>query len=88
MLSLKQLKKQVQQRLKMVEKIPKTYEQICLDKLEEIGTSTAAEWSFAMGYESRNGLIKVIKRIKTNMPEKLIIYSNKKPRRYEVKHFD
>ena len=72
----------------MIEKVPKTYEQICLDKLEEIGIATSAEWSFAMGYESRNGLIKVIKRIKTTMPEKLIIYSNKKPRKYEVKRID
>jgi len=62
----------------------RTYEQICLDKLKEIGRSSVAEWSMAMGYNSSNGLIKVIKRIQKTMPEKLIIHYDKKPRRYEA----
>jgi hypothetical protein len=62
----------------------KTYEQICLDKLKEMGISTAAEWSGAMGYINPNGLAKVIKRIKTKMPHKLKIYYERRPRCYEA----
>jgi hypothetical protein len=62
----------------------RTYEQICLDKLKEIGNSTLAEWSMAMGYGSPNGLVKVIKRIKKNMPGKLKVYYERKPRQYEA----
>lgn len=71
--------------LNMEEKVPRTYEQICLDKLKEIGISSVSEWSLAMGYASSNGLTKVIRRIKERMPEKIIIYYNKKPRQYEAK---
>ncbi|MFX1329340.1 MAG: hypothetical protein ACFE91_14520 [Promethearchaeota archaeon] len=63
----------------------RTYEEICLEKLKEIGTSSLGEWSIAMGYASPNGLVKVVKRIKKTMPEKLIIYYNRKPRKYEAK---
>jgi len=62
----------------------KTYEQMCLDKLKEIGIATASEWCSAMGYIHRGSLSKVIKRIKKSSPEKLKIYNNKKPRRYEA----
>lgn len=68
----------------MVEKILKTYEDMCLDKLKEIGTTSAANWAIAMGYESPNGLAKVIKRIKIKTPEKLHIHNDKKPRLYEA----
>ncbi len=67
-----------------LQKMYRTYEQICLDKLKEIGRSSVAEWSFAMGYNSSNGLIKVVKRIQKTMPEKLLIYNNRKPRLYEA----
>jgi hypothetical protein len=62
----------------------RTYEQICLEKLKEIGNSTLAEWSMAMGYNSPNGLVKVIKRIKKTMPERLKVYYDRKPRQYEA----
>ncbi|MFX1380178.1 MAG: hypothetical protein ACFFA4_13915 [Promethearchaeota archaeon] len=83
-MSSKQFRTRFQERLKMVEQIPKTYEEMCLEKLKEIGISSVAEWSMAMGYKSPNGLSKVIKRIKENTPEKLIIHHNKKARRYEA----
>ncbi len=83
-MSLKQFRTRFQERSKMVEQIPRTYEQMCLEKLKEIGISSVAEWSMAMGYKSPNGLSKVIKRIKERMPEKLIIHTNKKPRKYEA----
>jgi len=83
-MTLKQFRTRFQERLKLIEKVTKTYEQMCLDKLKEIGISSGAEWSISMGYESRNGLTKVIRRIKETMPEKLIIYYNKKPRQYEA----
>ena len=67
-----------------LQKLFRTYEQICLDKLKEIGISSSAEWSKAMGYGSPNGLAKVIRRIKKTMPEKLNIYYDRKPRRYEA----
>ena len=62
----------------------RTYEQICLEKLKEIGKSSVAEWSMAMGYNSPNGLIKVIRRIQNTMPNKLKVYYDKKPRKYEA----
>ena len=83
-MSLKQFRTRFQERLKMVEQIPRTYEQICLEKLKEIGISSAAEWSMAMGYNSPNGLAKVIKRIKQKTPEKIKVHQNKKPRKYEA----
>ncbi|MFX0022454.1 MAG: hypothetical protein ACFE9S_09000 [Candidatus Hermodarchaeota archaeon] len=83
-MSLKQFRTRFQEKLKMVEQIPRTYEEMCLEKLKEIGISSVAEWSLAMGYKSPNGLSKVIKRIKERMPEKIIIHYNKKPRKYEA----
>ena len=83
-MTLKQFRIRFQERLKMIEKVTKTYEQMCLDKLKEIGISSGAEWSKSMGYDSPNGLAKVIKRIKQTMPEKLKIYYDKKPRRYKA----
>ena len=67
-----------------VNEVFKTYELICLDKLKEIGRSTAREWSFAMGYTHRSSLAKIIKRIKERYPEKLKIYENRYPRQYEA----
>jgi hypothetical protein len=64
--------------------VMRTYEQICLDKLRELGMASASEWSFAMGYKNPNALSKVIKRIIKTMPEDLIVYNNKKPRLYQV----
>ncbi|MFX1389364.1 MAG: hypothetical protein ACFE9Z_04790 [Promethearchaeota archaeon] len=68
----------------MVAKVLMTYEEMCLEKLKEIGMCSAAKWSLAMGYESPNGLAKVIKRIKSKMPEKLNIHYDRKPRLYEA----
>lgn len=62
----------------------KTYELICLDKLKELGRSTAAEWSYAMGYQHHSSLAKVIKRIQEKYPDKLIVVSQRKPRLYEA----
>ena len=66
------------------QEILRTYEQICLDKLKELGISTSAEWSAAMGYKSANGLAKVIKRITSIMPYKLRINYDRRPRLYEA----
>ncbi len=63
---------------------PRTYEQICLEKLKELGIATASEWAKAMGYETHNALAKVIKRIKEEYPSQLIIVYNKKPRKYKA----
>ena len=62
----------------------RTYEQICLDKLKEIGKSTAAQWAYAMGYTNPNALRKVIRRILTHTPQKLNILGEKIPRFYEA----
>jgi len=66
------------------EEVFKTYELICLDKLKEIGRSTARDWSFAMGYNHRSSLAKIIRRIKERYPEKLKIYEDRYPRLYEA----
>ena len=70
--------------LKTKKIIPRTYEQICLDKLKEMGRSTASEWANAMGYDTHNALAKVIKRIVNEMPEKLIVINSRKPRYYQA----
>ena len=68
-----------------MEKPFRTWEQICLDKLKEIGRASANEWAAAMGYGSnRNGVAAIIKRIKKNMPEKLRVYYDTRPRLYEA----
>ncbi len=64
--------------------IPRTYEQICLDKLKELGRSTASEWAVAMGYDTHNALAKVIRRIVNDTPEKLQVNDNRKPRYYQA----
>ncbi len=60
-----------------------TYEQICLNKLEEIGKSTLKEWAEAMDYKSQNSLAKIVVRLKDD----LIITRNKSRRLnyYEVR---
>jgi len=57
---------------------------MCLDKLKELGVSTASEWASAMGYETHNALAKVIRRIVNDMPDKIIVTYNKKPRYYRA----
>jgi len=64
----------------------KTYEEICLDKLREIGRATAREWCEALGYEHGTNLAKVIRRIKKNYADKIIIYNESTPRKYEACH--
>ena len=61
----------------------RTYEQMCLDKLEEIGKSTLMEWARAMGYKNQNSMTKIVKRLKDD----LIITRNDSRRMnfYEVK---
>jgi hypothetical protein len=63
---------------------PRTFEEMCLDKLKELGVATASEWARAMGYSTHNALAKVIKRIKQEYPDHLIVVYNKKPRRYKA----
>ncbi|MHA1495945.1 MAG: hypothetical protein ACTSRT_00065 [Promethearchaeota archaeon] len=62
----------------------RTYEEICLEKLKEIGIATAREWSVAMGYENPNALAKVIRRIIRTTPERLIVMHERKPRQYKT----
>ena len=57
---------------------------MCLDKLKELGVSTASEWASAMGYTSHNALAKVIRRIVNNMPDKINVTYNKRPRHYKA----
>ncbi len=83
-MSLKQFRYRFQEKLKTIEKKTRTYEQICLEKLRELGRSTAAEWSAAMGYSNPNALSKVIRRIKIKAPEKLKIYYERRPRQYKA----
>ena len=65
----------------------RTYEEICLEKLKELGLATAREWSVAMGYENPNALAKVIRRILNNTPERLIVLHRRKPRQYKTNEF-
>jgi hypothetical protein len=81
---LEKLDKSPEAAIIAVNEVFKTYELICLDKLKEIGRSTAREWSFAMGYTHRSSLAKIINRIKKRYPDKLKIYDNRYPRLYEA----
>ena len=81
---LEKLEKSPEAAIIAVNEVFKTYELICLDKLKELGRSTAREWSFAMGYTHRSSLAKIIKRIEKRYPEKLKIYENRFPRLYEA----
>ena len=63
---------------------PRTFEQICLDKLKELGRCTASEWASAMGYDTHNALAKVIRRIVNDTPEKIIVINTRKPRYYQA----
>ena len=62
----------------------RTFEVICLEKLNEIGMASAARWAEAMGYDFRASLNKIIKRIIENHPEKIKVYYKRKPRLYEA----
>ena len=81
---LEKLDKSLEVAIIATEEVFKTYELICLDKLKEIGRSTARDWSFAMGYTHRSSLAKIIKRIKEKYPDKLKIYEERYPRVYEA----
>ncbi|NHJ22360.1 MAG: hypothetical protein EAX91_15550 [Candidatus Lokiarchaeota archaeon] len=81
---LEKLQKSPEAAIFAVNEVFKTYELMCLDKLKELGRSTARDWSFAMGYTHRSSLAKIIKRIKERYPEKLKIYDNRYPRLYEA----
>jgi len=70
--------------LKLKKEVPRTYEQICLEKLRELGIATASQWARAMGYETHNALAKVIKRIIEEYPQDLIVVYNRKPRKYRA----
>jgi hypothetical protein len=52
--------------------------------LKELGVSTASEWASAMGYETHNALAKIIRRIVNDMPDKILVNSNRKPRYYKA----
>ena len=45
----------------------KTYEQMCMDKLEEIGKSTLMKWAQAMGYTNQNSMSKIVKRLRDDL---------------------
>ena len=81
---LEKLDKSLEVAIIAAEEVYKTYELMCLDKLKELGRSTAREWSFAMGYTHRSSLAKIIKRIEKRYPDKLKIYENRFPRVYEA----
>jgi len=81
---LEKLDKSLEVAIIATEEVFKTYELICLDKLKEIGRSTARDWSFAMGYTHRSSLAKIIKRIKEKYSDKLKIYEERYPRVYEA----
>ena len=81
---LEKLEKSPEAAIFAVNEVFKTYELMCLDKLKELGRSTARDWSFAMGYTHRSSLAKIIKRIKERYPDKLKIYDNRYPRLYEA----
>ena len=44
-----------------------TYEQMCLNKLEELGRSTLKEWATAMGCKSQNSMSKIVKRLENDL---------------------
>jgi len=49
-----------------------------------IATEEVFKTSFAMGYNHRSSLAKIIRRIKERYPEKLKIYEDRYPRLYKA----
>jgi hypothetical protein len=62
----------------------KTFEQICLDKLKELGPSSMKKWARSLGYSNSNGIEKIVKRIQVSTPERLRVRYNVRPRTYEA----
>ena len=83
-MALEKIKSSMDSIIKPKKVVYRTYELMCLEKLKELGKSTAAQWSAAMGYEHRSSLAKVIKRIKMKYPDKLKVYYDRSPRQYEA----
>lgn len=83
-MALEKIKSSMDSIIKPKKAVYRTYELMCLEKLKELGKSTAAQWSAAMGYEHRSSLAKVIKRIKMKYPDKLKVYYDRSPRQYEA----
>lgn len=81
---LEEIEKSPEVAIIAADEVFKTYELMCLDKLKEIGRSTARDWSFAMGYTHRSSLAKIIRRITERYPEMIKIYYNRFPRLYEA----
>jgi len=62
----------------------RTWELICLEKLREIGKSSALEWSLALGMGHVNCLRNVISRILKMYPERMKVIYGKHKRYYEA----
>jgi len=66
----------------MNEKVFKTFDQMCLDKLKELGTATQKEWAVAMGYDTRNAFWRTVKLF---VKKGLVTEIKKRPYRYKLK---
>lgn len=62
----------------------RSFEQICLDKLKELGPSSMKNWAQALGYSNSNGIEKIVKRIQVTTPEKIRVRYNVRPRVFEA----
>jgi len=64
----------------------KTFDQMCLEKLTELGPSTRTEWALAMGYNSPNAFWNVIKNF---LRDNLIVKNNKiRPIKYKINNLE
>ena len=59
----------------------RTFEQMCLEKLEEIEPATRKDWAIAMGYKDSKAMFHVFKKLSPYI-EKV---NNGRPAKYKVK---
>jgi hypothetical protein len=60
----------------------KTYEEIALDMLRELGTVTLKEWALALGYKNSNAFWHVFKKLRESGE---IIEIKTRPHKYKIK---
>lgn len=60
----------------------KTFEEIALDKLEELGDVTAKEWAEALGYKTLNAFYHTFNKLRKS--GQIIETTSVRPRKYKV----
>lgn len=63
-------------------KVFRTWDEICLDKLKEIGKATLTEWTIAMGYKNSGSMTKPARNLEEQGKIKVIRNKSGKIKKY------